>query len=274
MDPFSLTVGITGLIGLAATAIKFSTNYRSAVRNGKESIATLIRELEALQGNLKSLDAFLTSASAKDLLFQPTSVLRSCTKACESSLNALCKKLSHASDSKTKRLLWPLSESEHQKTMQELRNFAQWMHFALSIDGCVLLSRTSDDVLRALEEQLKNFEALQSLEYTTSQLNDAVKSQNQWLQDERDERRREKVLSWISKTDHEQKHNSIRQARVKSTGCWLLNRPEFLEWRDGSSVSNVLWCHGIQGSGKSVLAYVERFGSSKQSFNIKQVSGN
>jgi hypothetical protein len=130
------------------------------------------------------------------------------------------------------------------------------MHFALSIDGCSLLSRTSNDVLKVLEGQFENYRALQTLEDTTSQLKDAVKYQNQALQDDRNEKSRELVLSWISKTDHDQKHTSVRQPRVTGTGGWLLEHSEFLKWQDGSSGSNVLWCHGIQGSGKSVLTYV------------------
>ena len=93
MDPFSLTVGNAGLAGLVANSIRFARNYLSGVKNGKESIRTLVTELEALQANLTNLDAFLKSASAKDLAFEPNSVLRSCTVACEASLKVLCKKL-------------------------------------------------------------------------------------------------------------------------------------------------------------------------------------
>jgi hypothetical protein len=256
MDPFSLTVGIAGLAGLAATTISFARSHMLGVRHGKNSIAMLITELEALHANLASLDAFLKSASAKDLTFKPTSVLRTCTVACETSLKVLCKKLGQVGENKTSRFLWPLSEKEHQKTMQDLRNFARWMQFALSIDGCSLLSRTSDDVLKILEGQFESFKTLQSLEDTTFQLTDAVKHQIRMLQDDSTAKIRERVLSWISAIDHDQKHCSVRQPRVEGTGGWLLEQPLFCQWRDGTSASNALWCHGIQGSGKSVLTYV------------------
>jgi hypothetical protein len=254
MDPFSLTVGIAGLTGLVATSITFARNYLSGVKNAKESIRMLVTELEALQENLMNLDALLKSASAKNLTFEPNSVLRTCTSACEASLKTLCKKLSQVGESKTSRYLWPLIENEHQKTMQELRNFAQWIHFALSIDGCSLLSRTSDDVLKVLEGQLENFKTLQTLGETASQLNKAVQYQSQMLEDDKLAKNRGLVLSWISETDSEQKHHSVRQPRVEGTGGWLLGRRDFLSWREGTAVSNVLWCHGLQGSGKSVLA--------------------
>ena len=42
--------------------------------------------------------------------------------------------------------------------------------------------------------------------------------------------------------------------RVDGTGQWLLNHPKFQMWWDDVQLSNVLWCHGVPGSRKSVLA--------------------
>jgi hypothetical protein len=64
---------------------------------------------------------------------------------------------------------------------------------------------------------------------------------------------RDDVLKWISDEDYGQKHNTIRLPRVHGTGRWLLETGEYLTWRDGDYFPNLLWCHGIQGSGKSVL---------------------
>lgn len=256
MDPFSLSVGIAGLVGLVATTLSVAKSYRSGVKHAKDSITVLVTELESLQSNLSSLDKFLRSDSAKGMAFQRTSVLRSCTSACEGKLKSLCRKLGQVGDNRTSRCLWPLNEKEHQKTVQELRAFAQWMQFALSVDGCSLLSRTSDDVLEILEQQLESFRALQALEDTTTQLQDAVRDQTRILQDDRNAKTRENILSWISRLEHDQKHDAVRSPRVEGTGGWLLERLEYVQWRDDFSASNILWCHGIQGSGKTVLAYV------------------
>ena len=162
MDPFSISVGIAGLVGLTATTLKYTRSYLNGVRDAKNSIAALITELEALQSNLSSLDEFLRGNSAKGLAFQRTSALRTCTTACESKLMSLCKKLGQLDDSRTSRFLWPLSEKEHQKTIQELRAFTQWLQFALSIDGCALLAKSSDDVFQILNHQLESFKVLQA----------------------------------------------------------------------------------------------------------------
>lgn len=257
MDPFSISVGVAGLVGLAATTLSVANDYLSGVKHAKEPIITLVTELEVLQLNLTSLDTFLRSSPvrARSMAFKPTSVLRSCTVACEDKLKSLSQKLGKVNDSKTSRLLWPLSEKEHQKTVQELRAFSQWIQFALTIDGCSLLSRTSDDVLKIMGQQLKWFESIHSLEDQTAQLQIAVAKQTQILEDDASAKRRHEILHWLSKLDHEQKHHAVRSQRVQDTGKWLLKRIEYSVWRDGAYGSNVLWCHGIQGSGKTILTY-------------------
>lgn len=80
--------------------------------------------------------------------------------------------------------------------------------------------------------------------------------QNQELRNHHEVQDREKTLNWISTFEYEMKHHAIRMPRVEGTGEWLLDREEYRQWRDDEDSPKVLWCHGIQGSGKSVLAYV------------------
>ncbi|OBT73030.1 hypothetical protein VF21_07727 [Pseudogymnoascus sp. 05NY08] len=253
MDPFSLTVGIGGLATLVAQTVAAAQSYLSSVRNARESITTLVTELEALQSSLSSLQEFLRSDSVKGLAFERNSVLRSCASACESKLKALCKKLGQVGDNRTSRYLWPLNEKEHLKTVQELRAFSQRIQFALSVDSCSLLSRTSNDIIKILEQQVEGFRALEALEHDTAQILDTIRDQTQLFQDDRSAKRRDTIFNWISKSEHDQKHQAVRSPRVEGTGGWLLERMEYTRWRDDASSSNILWCHGIQGSGKTVL---------------------
>jgi Cdc6-like AAA superfamily ATPase len=43
--------------------------------------------------------------------------------------------------------------------------------------------------------------------------------------------------------------------RLSGTGTWLLRRQEFLQW-ESSTTSEILWLHGIPGSGKSKIVSV------------------
>lgn len=61
------------------------------------------------------------------------------------------------------------------------------------------------------------------------------------------------ILRWLSAvpyTQHQQMHDD---QRVPGTGQWLLEHPQYLQWKR-SSVSSILLLHGTLGSGKTMLA--------------------
>ncbi|TQV90703.1 Ankyrin repeat-containing protein [Cordyceps javanica] len=68
---------------------------------------------------------------------------------------------------------------------------------------------------------------------------------------ERDTRR--KILNTISVLEPGRHHKRVTEDRLEGTGQWLLQKPDFCNWRR-DSVSSVLWLHGIPGSGKTKLA--------------------
>ncbi|KAK2868085.1 hypothetical protein FQN49_003171 [Arthroderma sp. PD_2] len=254
MDPFSVSVGVIGLVGFVGTTISLTSSYLSGVKNSKSSAAALLTELEALKSSLLGLDKLIHNEKlTKNLVFKQTSALQSCMLSCEVKLKSLCSKLDNVGESRRSRYLWPLSEKETQKTLQDLRTLTQWIQFALSVDGLSLLSRTSDDVLEVLERQTESFRVLKKLERKTAQLQETVEDQSLLLQEDRNNKKRQDILDWVSRLDQTQKHDNLRSPRLDGTGGWLLERPEYKRWRDDVSSSNVLWCHGVQGSGKTVL---------------------
>lgn len=256
MDPFSLAAGIAGLVSLVGQTLKVVETYIHDARHGKEAAAELSKELNVLNFNLTRLDKFLRSGNEAIQSFEDTSVLISSTTACRNKLNLLHDKLSSANESLKSRLRWPFDAKEHHKTINELRAFAQWVQFALTIDGCALLSKTSAEVLQTLKIQLDGFQLLDKIDDQTQSIQNSLVEHAQTLKDELASEEREKILDWISTFKHEQKHHAIRMPRIESTGEWLIRKNEFERWRDEpQSSNNVLWCYGIQGSGKSVLTY-------------------
>ncbi|PKX95976.1 ankyrin [Aspergillus novofumigatus IBT 16806] len=258
MDPLSLSVSLAGILPLIATVITTSKRYIDTVRSARKSIATLVVELEALQSNVTNLQDLLKGDELKGsaVRFHKTSVLLACSAACEAKLRSLCKTLGQESNGKGIRLLWPFTEKEHQKTIQEVRNFTNWMQFALSVNGCRLLSRTSDDVLKLIRQQLEQFRAIQTLEADTLRILDFVQDQKRAIQVNTERESRRSILDWVSTLKHDQKHQLIQASRAPNTGTWILHENEFIRWRGDSSPSNVLVCHGIPGSGKTNLASI------------------
>jgi hypothetical protein len=257
MDPVSVALGIAGLLPLIAKAIKCAKEYKDAVASARASIAVLISELEALQFNVTNLHEFLKAdgLGGDNIRFQQTSVLLVCSASCETKLQSLCRNLGREENGKRSRFLWPFSEKEHQKTIQELRNFTTWMHFALSVDGCRVLSQTSDGVLEILGKQLEQFAAIQSLEQTTEQIYNTVQANGLMLEKSQAQTARRYILDWISTVNYQQKHQELQSSRTMNTGDWLLGSQEYSRWRNGPNQIGALWCHGIQGSGKTNLVY-------------------
>ncbi|KAF7311737.1 ANK-REP-REGION domain-containing protein [Mycena indigotica] len=60
------------------------------------------------------------------------------------------------------------------------------------------------------------------------------------------------VTQWISPINFFPRHQAIAETRQDNTGDWLLEHPDFLKWK--STPGSRLWCTGIPGMGKTVLA--------------------
>ncbi|KAJ6605260.1 ankyrin repeat-containing domain protein [Mycena vulgaris] len=63
---------------------------------------------------------------------------------------------------------------------------------------------------------------------------------------------RTKIIDWFSPINFFLRHADIARARQAGTGEWFLAEPHFQEWESGSG--RTLWCPGIPGAGKTVLA--------------------
>ncbi|KAL8920274.1 MAG: hypothetical protein Q9208_006342 [Pyrenodesmia sp. 3 TL-2023] len=63
---------------------------------------------------------------------------------------------------------------------------------------------------------------------------------------------RRKVLSWLSNVRYREHHRSSFAAVMPGSCAWLQQKSEYIDWKS-SSISSILWVHGIPGSGKSKL---------------------
>ncbi|KAF7320585.1 NACHT and ankyrin domain protein [Mycena chlorophos] len=60
------------------------------------------------------------------------------------------------------------------------------------------------------------------------------------------------VLNFVSPINFFPQQQEISQTRHQDTGLWLLQNPNFTRWKSGAF--RILWCSGIPGAGKTVLA--------------------
>lgn len=254
MDPFSLAAGVAGLVTLVAKITKLVTNYFHGVRRAIEAANELLDELNALRLTLNHLENLLRN-DKKDA-FSSTSILVKSTDACSNKLTMLHSKLQDNVKQPLQKLRWPLNASFHHEILQHIRNYTQSIHFALTLDGSVLLSKTFEEVVEVLSNQVGVVEHLKQLQSGANYTHTIAKDTRQIVQNLDAASKREEILDWISLAKPEQKHYEMRLRRLEGTGQWLLHYPSFKRWYDESSnAANNLWCHGIPGSGKSILAY-------------------
>ncbi|KAK6359537.1 hypothetical protein TWF696_000691 [Orbilia brochopaga] len=62
------------------------------------------------------------------------------------------------------------------------------------------------------------------------------------------------IISWISPLNFAVKQQDTLALRCEDTGSWIFDNRQFMDWLDGSI--KFLWCFGIPGSGKTVLASI------------------
>ncbi|KAI8956746.1 ankyrin [Daldinia sp. FL1419] len=62
----------------------------------------------------------------------------------------------------------------------------------------------------------------------------------------------ESALKWISTLDYRASQRESQRQRLAGTGAWFLNTPQVRGWSECRTTA--VWCHGLPGVGKTVLA--------------------
>ena len=90
---------------------------------------------------------------------------------------------------------------------------------------------------------------LDSIDYKISEMYDIMKESQQ-------ESNIRQVLDWLSPAAQDQRrttsHQSLKNRRLPSSGSWLLEGEDYLQWQD-SEKSSIAWVRGSSGTGKTML---------------------
>ena len=134
--------------------------YVNSIKERAKNIQELHDELLLLGEVLSSLRDFLNSEKAKGRSFDTNSVLQKALTDCKSRIERIGDRLRSSEDGgklarALDKLRWPFEQREVMQMVENLRRYTQTFQFAFTIEGCNLLSKTSSDATKGLQEMLE-----------------------------------------------------------------------------------------------------------------------
>ena len=285
MDGVSVASSIAGLVTLALQVGGTIAIYVNAIKDRSKNVKELHDELLLLGEVLSGLRDFLESEKAKNRSFDTHSVLSQAIRDCRERIERIGERLKPpANGGKLARaidhLKWPFEQREVMQIMESLRRYSQTFQFAFTIEGFNLLSKSSDDATKGLQEML---EVSRKISELSSQMGLSIEesskratqleqiialvpmlartaadvneiSQASRLAELREqERRTTDILDWLAPVSSLHKHRDLQVRRTEGTGTWFLQHHDFLHWVNEGSSEHDLLCVGGPGAGKSVL---------------------
>ena len=97
----------------------------------------------------------------------------------------------------------------------------------------------------AQTRELEHYESLGTILFQLDkpivQLSDKIAT----IQDTFDKEERKRIFRWMSEIEYRSHHDDLSKGLLPDSGKWLLGSKQFIEWGQ-SSVSSILWLHGIR----------------------------
>ena len=224
-DPLSVTASIVAVLQLTAVVIK----YTQELRTSSKDAGKLLLELSSLRGIIVGLEDLASSDEAwietsKALIARPNGPI----SRLEYDLETLRAKLEPAVGIKKvqRSITWPFKQEELRSILDRIERLKSLFLLALEMDHISLAREINDNVMEVKDR-------IADLQF---QQNDAL---------------RHEILRWLSPVDPSENHNDACSKHEPGTGAWLIESDIFQSWL--GEQDEVLWLHGIPGSGKSIL---------------------
>ena len=243
-DPASIIGIITGLVELADMVFVRTFLYVKALKEEDEKRSALNSEVGALFGILSRLRLLynVLEAEGNDRGCEPVLQARLLNNCLKTLLIIKSKLDAHEDHGHTTGLLtlrpalrslrWPFTSSEVEELLEEIERHKANLSLALATDAL-------SELLRALSTQDEISETVHGIERKLNRIT---------LNDQR-----RQILDSFGTTDPRKNHDMSRKLWRPSTGLWFTNGTDFQGWLTKKSAKSI-WCYGIPGSGKTVLA--------------------
>lgn len=241
-DPLSISTSIAGLVTFTDAIFRRTFKSVKAVKGAPNELSALISAMGALSGILHNLSLITSQLEGEP--FGSTvqaNHIHSCLQTVDKVKSILDKfdSSTEACTMKTmKRLKWPFSGTKVKDLCTEIEGHKTTLSLALTSDGLLgllqTLSRQKDlqSGINGIESELKRKHEVETRIAMTTE--------------------RRKVLDWIQPYDPYQNHGMSLRLRHPGTGLWFVESDKIKSWLTCAGAK--LWCYGIAGAGKTVLA--------------------
>ena len=240
MDPISaigFAASIAQLLNTTVVAIQYINNVQDAPKERSRlaleisSLLTFLTNLRYRVEEIETRGEWLANANA---LAVPNGPLDQVRCAVEEVIDKL--KPAEGLAKSLKRLKWPFEK-------QDVAHFLGQIERAKALIG-LALQNDHFELSRAIKEDLFKM---------SSNVVDLANGVD-LIRLGHEDGERTTVNDWLSPLDFSFKQQDTYNSHEDGTGSWFLKSDEFIKWRDGDG--STLWCPGLPGAGKTVLASI------------------
>lgn len=286
MDPFSITVGVVGLIGVGEQILSAAFKYVQAVRHADEEISGFVKELTSLLKVLREIRSLADKLDREDAT--STETLRAALTDCRRSLDDI---LGRFRDAKSKvgtgafvqqvraRLQWPFKVQKTKEMINGLERhktilvlIMQHLGVGISFDikrsqhriettqQTILQAMAKESTLEEMKESMAMMEqkfaqmlmiigSQQSISEASISPTSTTTAETSSFDDAEEEK---KILEYFMRIDSSQMYELMLAVAIPGTTDWIFEETGFCNWLNGPV--KTLWLKGGPGTGKTVLA--------------------
>ena len=240
-DPLSISASIASLVTITDAVFRRRFKYVKTVKGAPTELSALTSAMGALSGILHHLALVASQLEGEqwDATVQANHIY-SCLQTVDKVRKILDTFESCGSRSMKpiKRLRWPFSAPEAKALCAEIEEHKTTLSLALTVDGL-------SGLLQALSKQKDLQSGINGIK-TELQQKREIETRIAVTQERRN------ILDWIQPYGPHQNHETSLRLRHPGTGLWLIEGEEFKSWLTYPRAK--LFCYGIPGAGKTVLA--------------------
>ncbi|MCJ1378973.1 hypothetical protein MMC17_002072 [Xylographa soralifera] len=229
MDPLSLTASIIAVLQLTGTVV----SYLNDVKEASKERAQVAVEASMVYSLLTSLKYRVEDANPNEAWYTAVRMLGEENGALDqyqTALKLLASKLDTRNGTKIGRaLMWKFDKVEIVGILSKIERVKSLISVALTSDLLTLSEAMKEDV-------------------------SFIRKHVESTQVDADAENRQSIASWLTPLDFKARQRDIFSRRQDGTGQWLLDSPEFHTWL--TEPGQVLYCCGMPGAGKTVLASI------------------